>query len=174
MDARQRRAFRGMFLKLEVTLNQLDLHKLAFYYDKDYDKDETINGVEFFKDLIRECAICFTAESLNELNGTLKMIKREDLSSLVERYMTQWDFKIVPAAQTFLPTHLSQSKPLEGKEQEGTVSSSEEGSNSVEDCLKGMESVMISGFRKSGCGIEGYRSYTASPRGKKRKIGKLS
>ena len=173
MDAppEQKRCFRGMLLELEESLTQQDLYKLGFYYNKDYEEGESINGLKFFRDLIREGAIYCNNESLiNELITGLRKIKRSDFIPMIEDYMKHCGMMVMLAPKPFARPQLPWVKPTGGKEQEETISSSED---SVDECQKGMETVMISGVKKSGSGVEGYHTYAASPRGmKRRKIGK--
>lgn len=159
-----------MLLELEEKLTQQNLYRLGFYYNKDYEESESIDGVKFFRDLIREGMVYCNNECLiNELIKGLEKIKRSDLIPKVEDYKIHWKIMDILAPKTFAQPHLLWDKPLGGKEQEGTVSSSEEG---MDECQKGMENVMIAGFKKSGSGVEGYNTYAASPRGmKRRKIG---
>ena len=156
-----------MLLKLEDSLTQQDLYRLGFYYNKDYEESESINGLKFFRDLIREGAIyCNNVSLINELIEGLRNIKRSDLIPMVEDYKTHCGMKVMPVPKPFARPQV---KPTGGKEQEETISSSEDGSNSMDECQKGMESVMISGFKKSGSGVEGYYTYAPSPNGMKRR-----
>lgn len=159
--------FRGTILEMDDKLEQENLHKLSFYFRGVYHEQETIDGIIFFRDLMREGILSSNDEfQINRLIEGLEKIKRNDLVPLVKEYKKWYQYNMDPLKQDVNQHTQWPDNTLRLKEQDKDVSSSDNGDDAN-------DGIFLTGIRKSGQDRERmYSSYSSSPRGKKRrKIG---